>query len=450
MSSIKNLHSPMNICNRLYLSYLCLFCITYLLFFTNTPSWYETILPIMMWMIGFLFNNIFLKDSNKSLFVPVFFFQIISIFIMVCVNNYAYHEPLGPNAIDSLRYRWLGEVHGGKSYLEFLYWIITVYGVNYDDIGYPTIIWLSYNLFGKYGSEALLFLNAVIVAWGSVLFYKLSSNFVSPRYARMIALLWGCMPFAVYQASTGLKENFFLFFVVCSFFYLYNYYKRKLIVDFFLAVLFCLFLFLFRLACGYMALLSLLSVFFVRAHFVKRNLKLLISIVFVIGLLLFPIIVGRIGEQRGITYDHLVHKSDMKTESGGTAMYIANGISGTIGPIPSFASNDELKRNYMPRYSFTLYVKLIVSFFFWYSLCYFIRIRDLKALPLIIFSLLDILMVIFSYFALQIRMQWPHIPFFFLLATIGYLNYKKNRLNNTIFHIYLLFSFVLVLLYNIR
>lgn len=441
--------TPKQIINKIFLIYFLSFFLFLVISFDTFPPAHLAFIQLLMWGLGYVIAQWMIKQSRLYVF-PIFCFQSISVFFLTIINIYAYNDPLGYDPHDALAYREFGELFGDKPYE--IFFANLVYRLrSFDDWGFPSLVWALYHVFGSYAWIALLVLNVVVITAGSVTLYKLSLLFVDEKFARLLSVLWGVMPFAVCTATGGLKENFFAFFAINAFYYLYRCLydrgKRNVVLLLFYIIL----MFFFRIATGLCMLLCLFVAICLKFKIIKNNIKKITILGVVISALLLPIVFNRLSEYRGVTYESVTASADVKAESaGGAAAILMNVVSGFVGPFPNFVSKDEDKNNYITRYSFSALLKMIISFFFISVAFIIFRPNNLFAIPLYLFVLLDILMIIFTFFALNMRFHWPHMPLFFLLSVWGYRNINKESLFYHLYSPYLILSALIILLYNLR
>lgn len=369
---------------------------------------------------------------------------------MVLVNVMAYGDPLGFEPHDALFYRECGEDMGNADFSYFFVWL-TMHLEALDDWGFPSLVWFLYHVFGDCGSYALLFLNAFVIAFGARRLYYLSCNFLNNEYALMVALLWGIMPFSVTTAASGLKENFFLFVIISFFYYLYRYKSEKKLFLLAIVLLYIAGIFLFRFATGCAAIICLLSIFFINCNFIRNNLKTILLLFVIICVTLLPLFAEKIAEAKGDSIENISEGASRRTEeAGGIVAFCINSISALIGPIPTFISKDSGKLTYITRYSFSPYVKIFISFFFYYALWHMYKRKQLCCLPMIIFIAINILMITFAFFALHVRYHWPHMPLFLIISAIGIYEYQKSKHAHHIFMLYTMACVSLILIFNFK
>ena len=456
--------SPRKIIRWFYGGYMALFIFFFLVGASRFPPVHIVIMQLMMWGLGFLFSELSLRNRLRSVPWFVFAYQLFCAVVITLINIGVYQEPLGFNPKDALFYRECGESFGKLDYKVFFANLVLSYG-SLDDWGFPSLMWALYRVFGDtLAPWVLLLLNATAIAVGCKYLFSLSRHFIDSRFSKLVIILWGFMPFSVCTSVGGLKENIFAMLVILFFYHLYNYFSEKKLRSLLFIALFIVLLFLFRLSIGFAAIISVVVFFLLRLRTVRRYFIPLLVLSLLVGGLAFPMVVGRIASIRGNTLESVTSSASTKAESvGGTTGVAVNALSALVGPFPTFISLDEEKLQYITRYSFSPFLKLLISFFFYAALWLAFKKRDLLILPLFLFVLMNIAMLTLAFFALNMRFHWPHMPLFFLLSAYGYLQFqqrpkrkrknvqrmpKLQRINP--YSLYLVFSFFVIVFYNIR
>jgi len=425
-------------------------------FFTKNlqqPAWFDTLLQLLMLFVGcfFVLFNLRIKTGPLT-WVSIFLYHICFAFLMRYFNIEFYDSPFGANPVDAALYESLGNRFGGGPYSSLSAYL-DFNGYKIDDFGFPLIIWIAASLFGKSWIDWMVILNGVALALGSSLLYKLSLQFVNRSYSKLLSLLWGIMPYAIFTSARGLKENFFALSVICTFYFFYRYVyqnKRESIICFVISLFS---LFLFRLAVGYFAILSIVSYYVLQYNFIKRHLKWCIFILLVCLVPLFPIVTSSILEQRGYDYENVTASKEAKTEAtGGVVASVTNVVAGFVGPIPNFITSDAFKRTYITRYSLTTFIKIVISFFFLYGLYSIVKKRqDLGAVPLFVFIILNIIMMIFTFYTLHDRYHWPAIPLFLIVSAWGYMRACEcGSQSLRLYKSYVVGVILLIIIFNFR
>lgn len=414
------------------------------------PPFHNAFLQVFFGIFGMVLCYSNAKHSKSSIFGSIFIFHLISVSVLASINLTFYNDVLGFDPHDALWYRECGEEYGSKSYPEFFIYLYTTFPT-VDDWGYPSMIWALYHVFGDAGGWLLRGMNALVVALGSLWLYKLALKFLDREYSRLIATLWGVLPYSVVVSAGGTKENFFGFVVIGFAYFLYQFKERKNVINALKVIVFIIGVFLFRLANGYAAILCFISVFFINKRYVYKNFKTLLLLALLVSVAVFPVVLATLASQRGFDDEIFTTGNEAKAaEVGGAIGFVVNAISSIIGPIPCFVSSDEDKLQHLTVYSFVPYLKLLGSYFFYYALYIIYKEKKLEFIPMVILVLINILMILVAFFGLHVKFQWPHIPLFLLVSVWGFLEFKKKNASKMPYAIYLAFATILMLFYNIR
>lgn len=443
--------SPQRLIGRLYASYIALFILFFLIGFAIFPPFHNAALQLGMWAMGLFISTYALKKSIHTITGWIFLFQLLFILISTWVNATQYNDLLGFNPQDADFYRSCGEDYGDKPFRTFIVRLAMVFPV-VDDWGFPALMWAVYHVFGQELAPWIIrLLNAVVIAWGSLRLYKLSCGFLEKQESKVVALLWGLMPFSVHAAANGTKENIFVFFVISFFYFLQRISEKRTARVIIRLILYCGLLFFFRLATGYAAIISVLIMYLLHKQGVQKNFAFFLTVAGALAVAVFPTALNFIVHQRGFESDFFVDRNDAKAEIvGGVIGFVVNIIASFIGPIPCFISSNTDNLQFMTKYSFTPLVKILTSFFFYYSYVDIIRNKRFGLMPMGVFSVINILILIIAFFGLHVRMHWVHMPLFLIMAYWGYKKYNERKHNVPWYPLYLGFTFILIILYNYR
>ena len=76
----------------------------------------------------------------------------------------------------------------------------------------------------------------------------------------------------------------------------------------------------------------------------------------------------------------------------------------------------------------------------------------MKFIPLIAFWGLDILMLILTFYTLQDRYHWPHVPIVVLMSVWGGAQWMKSKPKNAnaIHRVYTIVLFLILIMFNYR
>lgn len=431
---------------NLLIIYILLFIVFLVWGYSYFPAWYDALIQILMLFMGIpLF---FITQKKKSnIFIVIFIYHLLCSFVMIEINHNVYGDIYGYNPDDAELYRSYGNIFYSKTFSEALNYL-TSQNIVLDDFGYPLIIFLSKKIFGDYFLTSIVFFNALAVGFASVFLHKLASIFIPKIYSSFIAIAWGIMPYGVYTTAAGLKENFFALFIILSFYYLYRAIKVRNFNSYVLFILFTFITFLFRLVIGYAIVLAFFSFIILNNKYIFKYYKYVILFIVFIIPLVFRFIGLYIINQRGYEFDVLLELTTEKV--GGTLGTIINYVAGFIGPFPSFISSSSEKITYITRYSFSSFFKMIISFYFWLGTYRIIKNKEIIFFPMIVFYAINTTMLIFTFYTLHDRYQWPHIPIYFIIATYGYIEYQKSKRVRKCYSIYVLCTLLMIFVYNFR
>lgn len=433
---------------KIFLRYLLIFVFFLAVQYQYFPAWYDAFLQIFIFVISltvFAFN--YKKENKSRVYIYIFMLQLLCSSLMQFVNYDVYGDIYGFNPVDAEFYRNYAITFRNKSFSQILA-ILGNDDLLIDDYGYPIIVYFSTIIFGNNFVFFLTLLNALVITIGCRYLYKLCVLFLPKSYSTFVMLIWGIMPYSIYTTAAGLKENFFVFFVILSLYYLYKYIIAKRLNYIFLFLLATSIVFLFRMVVGIALVLSLLSYLFFRIDVIASNLKKVLLLLSLLIICLFTIVATYIIGIRGYEYEILLNNASEKM--GGLLGQVFNVIAGFIGPIPNFVSNSPEKITYITRYSFTPYYKIMISFYFWYALYLVIKDNKVIFLPFFVFFAINTTMLIFTFYTQHDRYQWPHIPMFMLLAHYGYFKSGKKTIVKRIYTMYTFFVLLIILVYNFR
>ena len=431
----------------IWIGYFLFFILLVCLRPNNIPFWYDVCLQLFMLLYSFLLLR-GIKDIIH-LWPSIFFYQFISISLMVWVNIEAYGDELGFNPVDADLYRNISMEFEDKSYNHFFYEMSNDFSI--DDFGFPLLVVTLRKIFGPFYMVSLIFFNSLVISLGAKWLYRITIRFASFQTSRIIAFIWGIFPFAIFTAAAGLKENFFSFCIIGSFYFFYKLRERKSLFDIIAFLFFSFSLLLFRIPLFFGLCFGYLSFIFYKNNFVRKYYVPITLLVFAILVLLFKSIASDIMSMRGYEYDALSAGVAAKTEeNGGLIASFTNLIAGIIGPFPNIISKDPFKLTYITRYSFTAFLKLFISYYFLVALAQIIRQKFYQLIPILFFVLINILMIEFTFYSLHDRYHWPHLPVYLILVAFGYNNYKRDSKFIIKKELYIALVVLIILFFNLR
>lgn len=433
---------------QLFLLYFFVFLFFYFSRNEYFPAWYDACMQLFMLFLGYIVIVFSLKNNvSQRLFWSVIIYQLLCSALLISINWENYGEIYGYNPIDAIFYRNYAISFKQLSFVEAIS-RLKFDGNKLDDFGYPLILFLATKVSGDYFPYCIVIFNALIVGVGSLYLYKLSALFLPRNYSTLTAIFWGIMPFAVNTTAKGLKENFFVCFVILSIYCLYRYLFNKNYFYLFLFGLFTFFVFLFRLVVGYALILSFLAYIIYNFKIVRVRYKMFLTLSILVIISSFGVLADYVIDQRGYEYEVLAAHADEKI--GGIIGTLTNFTAGFIGPIPNFVSSSPEKLPYITRYSFTPFFKMLISFYFWYAVYDIIKNKNTIFFPMIVLYVVNIVMLIFTFFTLHDRYQWPHIPIFIFLSAYGYMKSLQAKNVNKWYSFYLGGVLLIIFIYNFR
>lgn len=392
--------------------------------------------------------------SHRTLLCGLLVFQIVATLALRWYNYMQWGNYLGANPVDAAVYDEVATnlAHADGSLIGRLKTMNTYM----DDLGFIAIISFVYSVFGPaLGIHMLALLNCFVVVGSANLLYRLAMMLSFERNdANFLCFLWGVMPFSIYTSCAGLKENFMLLCIIGAIYYIYRCVEYRKPKQFVFAGLFIASLFFFRTAIGIILILTFLLALAVRFQFVYKYIKLWTVLVLIAAALLFNEFVVYSYTMRGGDGDaeQFLGVLDRKTEAtGGAIGAVTNVVAALIGPFVSIVSTSIGKANYITLDSFGTMIKMMLSLGFVYGLYKIFRDKVVSLFPIALFVVLHIVMLIFTFYTLHVRFQWPHMPFVFLIAIYGLKRMQDSKLQKfKIQQVYALAVVGVIVLYNLR
>lgn len=407
-------------------------------------------IAIMAW--GLLNHSI----SHKLQLVVLFIFQVAA---TIGLREYSYAQwgnYLGANPIDAALYDNIASafVNSDASLRELPQFVDNFY---LDDMGFFYIISLVYSICGpNLGLHVLALLNCIVIIIGAHVLYRLTLMLSFQRKdADFMCFLWGVMPFAIYTSCAGLKENYMDLCIILAMYYVCRYTVFNKRADLFYALVFAASLLLFRTAICLILVLAIMVAWACRFPWIYRHIRLWTVVVVVVAALSFNEFVAYSYTMRGGSgdVDRFVELMTAKTEIGDGAIgMITNIAAAFVGPFVNIVSNSSVKADYITLYGFGTLIKMMLSLYCLYGIYRVFVDKTLTLLPIVAFVLLHSIMLIFTFYTLHDRFQWPHMPFVFLLAVYGFKSIRSSSLTKYMIPqmYYPMLVIGLIVLYNFR
>ncbi len=389
------------------------------------------------------------------------FISLLCLFLIVWIigfrvfNIVHYGNPLGFDPIDSLFYHDIGSRFAQSnlplgSLPHFLY--LNTQGL--DDWGFSGLVAIFYRIFGvDWGITALALCNVPCITISAYLLYLFARKFTTETNARTLCLLWAVLPFGLYTAGVGLKENYMVLLVIAAIYYMYAFKEHPNLKAFILFWLFAASLLLFRTAIFFMLAATFGFTLLTLSHSFSRKINLWIIVFIVLAIIFFATAIDFIAGIRGnVNLESIEDKRANLIESQNQLIVILTNLAAIfIGPFPSIIS-DPVKVNYITLYSFGSFIKMMLSFYYLYGILYIIKHKIAYFYPLLIYIALHSLMLVITFYSLHDRFQWPQYPFVLLLSLFGFKAYWEHRKKkrHILPAVYSCIMLLLILVYNLR
>lgn len=426
--------------------------------FTDTaPTIGHTMCQFVLAVMGFLPLYIAIRGrmGERGLFGSVFLYFILGGTLITWLFVDLYDDRLGFNPLDANLYRNLAINFSDQGW-SYLIQHLNDRGFALDDYGFPLI---QNTMFAFLGQEiapiGMLLLNALCVSIGAVFLSRLIGMHTDDKRLGIIGgIIWGILPFGVYTAVAGLKENFFAFLVIVAFYGFYQWHRVgggvKYLSLFIIGTLGVVF---FRIPIIYMILASVLTFFILRRFRIRRYMIPLSLLAVLVAYMLFDQILSFSYAQKGYNDAGrmLVGTQARIAETGN--IFVANVInylSVIIGPFPNLHSNSEKKISYITLYSLTGFIKCFISFFFIYACYLVVKEKIVRLIPFLVFWGLHALMLVITFYSMDDRFQWPHISIYILITFWGIQQYFSRSPDRRYLFYYSFGVTIMIIVFNLR
>lgn len=293
-----------------------------------------------------------------------------------------------------------------------------IHDLKIDDWGFPALLRILYSM-GQQPEQyffLLILVNSLCVAVSSYFLYKTAKKIVEKQYAKIAAILWGLSTYALFSTVHWLKENFFCVIIVLALYGLLDACEKsrgRQFITFWGAAFLTIF---FRRAVPFIFLISFCGKF-VTVKFIKKYMVLLIVIGIFSFLLLDPFLklLGIPGGLSG-TMEISKYRISHTDASFGFALLI-QGLSVLFGPFPNFIGQETTP---LFLYNFFLLLNCLLSIYFLYGFYQLYRAESIYFSAILGYWILNALMMIVSFVALDFRYRIVSYPLFLLLALYGF------------------------------
>jgi len=299
-----------------------------------------------------------------------------------------------------------------------------------DDLGAIFINSFAYRIY-----ESPLILNILNVFAGLVTvlsIFRISLSFMSRKYAYGAALTYGLSSFVIYLYSTGMKETFFVMWIVLFFVQYLNYIKTKSLKSILIASILVSIVLFYRPA---VAAMMGFSVLFSLIYGKKKGILnyLILLILFILGLYFYASIESInerfYGDANQVAY-RAQHFSGIVANRFN---YIVSFISGLIGPLPTYQA--EYGRLQQSFYSVGLGFRVFISILFWLGVIKVMKLRNPVLISLSVFAIFEIISLSIILESFELRLNSPHFPAVYIVGFFFLDRIDRNQIENRALHI---------------
>jgi hypothetical protein len=417
----------------------------------------ESFIPILIFnFFNFLFVTIsiflFLKKKGdfynaSNLIFHYVCFAFLYIFLINLISYFYNNNFLVFSETDANTYDIMAKVFNSKSsFKDGVLYVFDFY--DYDDLGAVVLIAILYRIV-----ESNLIVNFFYLVIGALTansIFRISNYHMNDKYSFLCAWVFSSSSFVLWFHSSGLKESFLIFLVVQSVLFYYKLYRELSLKSGILLVVFLALIMFFRPPITFL----LLAGFGLSIVLNLKN-KIAKGFIFLIISGLFFLSFSEISKQQerfivGDDFDEMMEiKESTGMVKGGVGFsYAVNVIGALIGPLPTFNINEKTLISF---YSPGLYLRTLLGFTFIGGLYYSIKQRNYFLMPIISYTLFEIISLVFILEALELRKSLPHFPFIYIISFYFLYAYDTkafswNTKYNFLFKINLMFLLIVLIM----
>lgn len=428
------------------LAYIIIFLAFFIYYSINNPSHQVETYFIFLQIIYFIsFSSVLILTYKYRVSQGLLYFLtfIYSLILGYVVRETAWISIDAPyfNDADSLSYDngSTMAIMEDKSLSQYLSGV-----KNIDDWGMCFFVYGAYKLFGIGipGQNALIWINAIFITISTYWIYGILTYFsIKDIIKRFSTSFFAFFPFFSMTAGDGLKENFFVFFIVGSFYFIFLYKKYKLLSYLLLSFICLAGTFLFRIATFAMVLLAMLTILIS-----GNSNKKLIGNLLIYGVFFGMFLLGWIVD---ILYGADIEKimtiaNDNPTSDigNGNQRFILQILANFFGPFSNFSNSNA----HAIIYSSGVLMKGILGFPMIYCIYKSIKSLDWKYYGLILYFAMNVTMIVIVERSLDMRYQVTAFPMIIPLIANGLEVSKMSKY----FGLYIVLLISLTFLYNQR
>lgn len=442
--------------SRLNRYYLIIGVFTYIVFYFSISYYFVPLFMAHFFtiIIYYLTLNHFSRQrsgnhSKEVLLSIVFIYSSFFVALYLYLSNLIAGNFFVFSEIDAAMYYREAMIMASKSVVDGINHFLNYW--SYEDLGAVLVSSTLYRLIAsKIFLNFFYIISGLIAAFG---IYRISSRFMSQKYAFVSAIAYSLSSFVLWFHSSGLKESVMCTLIVLFFDQYYLYTKDRKNSHFFTAVLLITSLSLFRPVIIFLCLASIgAGILLYR----KKGLIgfLILITIFISTMLTRPVVESQFERfAKGGDFSAVIGSRESMIVKNIYFTYFTNFVSLSIGPFPTLSPDVKDKLSF---FSAGLMFKVLLSIPFWLGVYYIFKKEVDQLYPLVFFVFFESVALLSIIEGLELRNSLPH---FFVFYIIGFwfmdqfdrnIITKKRQAILTIFNCSVFVSFCLILLWNFR
>lgn len=323
--------------------------------------------------------------------------------------------------------------------------------ISVDDWGFFSVMYLVYSFSGsvEVGRILMILANTLAVFVSARYLYGMLKTLgFTSQIVNFIVALFFLSPFCFVITSVGLKENFFVLFIVLSLYFAVKFASNRKQKYLFYSLLHTSLCFFFRPPVAGMLLVTIVAIVFIK----ERNKYVMLRWGAVLAILALPLFDIIIQKAFGVSLNHLLSVTNYRFRNIGDAQsgWAVNVVGALIGPFPNVTRSD----TYGIYYSGILLLKSLLGSFFYVGLYIAWKQKNIVYIPLMLYWLLNVSMYILGGISLDYRYQITVFPVFLCFVALGLEHYKidkdERRKRGYFILSYSILVLFIILFYNLR
>ena len=449
------------ILTRLNKTYFIVSGLLYLTFLYTSGAFISLYVLNIVTFLIYLYLLLYCFEQPKSFYSPSHLVVIVFVYtsLMVIIYNYITYIYTDNffmfDATDPMTYHRHSLIMASKSFYGGIKYYLRQ-GYTYDDLGAVLIQSTLYRLIpSKFFLDFFFIICGLFATLG---IYRISSNFMSQRYAFVCCLAYSLSSCTIFYHASGRKETFMCMLIVLFFDRYYQFRRNGAFIHLAYAAIFLLGLLFFRPAIIFLVLGSVCMGVFIQRGKGKKGPFLLI-LIFASIIVLRPVFKSTFDSfLRGGDINRVIEvkKSENMVKGSVRFTYAVNLLAQLIGPLPTISSGTKAILSF---YSPGLIYRVLLASLFWLGTYYVFQLKLDALYPLIFFAFLEMAALLSILEGLELRKSMPHFFVFYVIAfwfMDHYESGKKTIISKNRWKIRMVFSlssvlaFCLVLAWNIR